>query len=389
MGVTAIRPGVFTTVQDLGRFGYLGSGFSPSGVMDKRAMRTANLLVDNDENAPVLEFCLGGPTLRFTTTTVIATTGADFAATLDGAPLPRNQAVVVKRGQVVSFTAPMKGVYGYLAVAGGSFAIEPVMGSASTNLKCHLGGWQGRRLETGDYLPFSVRAIDYLENLDSHVLQDADDFYEFDNPEITLRVVPGPQENLFTPAGIDTFYGQAFSVTSKCDRMGYRLDGPEVETDHGSDIISDGIAFGAVQIPKQGRPIIMLVDRQTTGGYAKIGTVASVDIPKLVQSPAGRRIRFTPVSVQEAQSLYREEELHMKAMQKMVRRPSYGGISPRKTARRLTPILEEQAKKAKTESEALWVQSDTHLHADRNPDIVRRRQQAAQLAQQQQQQQQQ
>ena len=302
MGVTVNKPGICTTVQDLGRRGYLGSGFSPSGVMDKRAARIANLLVDNGENAPVLEFCLAGPTLRFTTNTCIALTGGNFSPTVDGAAIPMYAAIMVHRGSVLEFGAPKTGVYGYLAIAGGSIAIPKVMGSASTNLKCGIGGWEGRALSAGDYLPFVTKNVELLDNLGSHALKD-DDFYDFSSDEIVLRVVPGPQEGMFTEQGVNTFYGETYTTTAKCDRMGFRLEGPEIETVNGSDIISDGIALGAVQIPNHGRPIIMLADRQTTGGYAKIATVASVDIPLLVQRATKQYVRFKPVSVIEAQRL--------------------------------------------------------------------------------------
>ena len=168
-----------------------------------------------------------------------------------------------------------------------------------------------------------------------------------------MRVVPGPQEDLFTEEGIEAFYSQTYTTTAKCDRMGYRLDGPEIETRNGSDIISDGIAFGAVQVPSHGRPIVMLADRQTTGGYAKIGTIATVDIPKLVQRPPGSRVRFEPVTVQQAQELLRQEARQFEMLALKVRRPSADGISPRRTARRLTPILERQA--AKTQADTLWI----------------------------------
>ncbi|WP_165247866.1 biotin-dependent carboxyltransferase family protein [Adlercreutzia sp. ZJ141] len=364
MGVTTIKPGVLTTVQDWGRSGYMGSGFSPSGVMDTRAFRIANLLVDNSQNAPVLEFCLAGPTLRFTTNTFIAITGGDFDPKVDGRPVPMYAAVFVRRGSVLSFGAPRRGMYGYLAVAGESFRVPEVMGSRSTNLKCGIGGWKGRALNTGDYLPFETKGLDFLPNLGSHALNGDAAFYGFDETETVLRVVPGPQDSLFTERGMATFFEEPFSTTTKCDRMGFRLDGPEIETVNGSDIISDGIAYGAVQIPSHGRPIIMLADRQTTGGYAKIGTVVSVDVPKLVQCAPGRTIRFKRISVQEAQQLFREEARHMKALEKMVRRPCSGGISPRRTARRLTPILEAQA--LASDGEKLWIelsQTDAHKHA--------------------------
>lgn len=354
MGVTVIKPGIRTTVQDWGRSGYMGSGFSPSGVMDTRAFRIGNLLVDNPPNAPVLEFCLAGPTLRFTTNTFVAITGGDFSPKIDGTPAPMYAAVFVQRGSVLSFGAPRTGMYGYLAIAGGSLDVPQVMGSRSTNLKCGIGGWKGRPLNTGDYLPFVTRGIDFLPNLGSHVLDGDDAFYGFADNQTTLRVVPGPQDDMFTQQGLETFFTEPFTTTTKCDRMGFRLDGPAIETISGSDIVSDGIAYGAVQIPSHGRPIIMLADRQTTGGYAKIGTVASVDVPKLVQCAPSRTIRFTRVSVQEAQRIYREEAERTRALEKLVRRPCPGGVSPRRTARRLTPILEAQAKASGDQK--LWIE---------------------------------
>ena len=296
---------------------------------------------------------LAGPTVRFTTNTCFAITGGDFAPTLDGEPVPMYAAVMVRRGSILRFKASRTGCYGYLAIAGNSVRVPEVMGSRSTNLKCEFGGWKGRTLIVGDYLPFSTKSVDFLPNLGSHRIDGDNEFYGFDRDEITVRVVPGPQQDMFTDKGLATFYGQAYTTTTKCDRMGYRLDGPEIETKHGSDIISDGVAFGAVQVPSHGRPIIMLADRQTTGGYAKIGTIASVDIPKLVQRPPGGKIRFESIGVQEAQALLREEAHLFEMLALKVRRPSADGISPRRTARRLTPILEEQARKS--QADMLWI----------------------------------
>ena len=353
MGFVVKKPGVITTVQDGGRFGYQGSGFSTNGVMDRRAYRIANLLVENDPNDPVLEFALAGPTVRFTTNTIFAITGGDFSPTLDGQPVPAYAAIMARRGSILRFKASRIGCYGYLAIAGGGVQVPKVMGSRSTNLKCEFGGWRGGPLSPGDYLPFSTKSMDFLPNLGSHRIDGDDEFYQFDRSEITVRVVPGPQEDMFTDRGVETFYSQPFTVTPKCDRMGYRLDGPEIETKSGSDIISDGIAFGAVQVPSHGRPIIMLADRQTTCGYAKIGTVATVDIPRLVQRAPGSKVRFQPVSVQEAQRLLREEAQLFEQLALKVRRPSADGISPRRTARRLAPILEEQARRC--QADTLWI----------------------------------
>ena len=352
MGITVKKPGILTTVQDAGRKGYLGSGFSPSGVMDVRAFNTANVLVNNPINTPVLEFCIAGPTLRFTTNTYIAITGANFTPILNGTAVPMYQALAVRQGSILEFSSPKDGMFGYLAIAGGGLKVPMVMGSASTNLKCSIGGWQGRALHAGDYLPCVAKEVDFLPHLGSHAIE-PDSFYGFDKDEVVLRVIPGPQDNLFTEQGLETFFGQTFSTTTKCDRMGFRLDGPEVETIDGSDIVSDGIAAGAVQIPSHGHPIIMLSDRQTTGGYAKIGTIASVDIPRLVQCKPGRAIRFRKIDVHDAQDLLIGESNRIRALQLRVNRPGPGDVSPRRTARRLTPILERQAELSA--GQRLWI----------------------------------
>ena len=356
MGLVVKRPGVCTTVQDMGRFGYQGSGFSPSGVMDRRAAALANILVENPPDTSVLEFALIGPTIRFTTSTIIAITGGDFRPLLGGKPVAMNQAFIVHRGSLLSFGKPVAGTYGYISFTGGGLDVPEVMGSRSTNMKCRIGGVQGRALIVGDYVPFTTKTMDYMANLRSHVFDSGvlNAYYEFDKPEVTVRVVLGPQDDRFTEEGLATFLSEPFVLTSSYDRMGYRFDGPKIETIGGSDIISDGIPFGAVQVPSHGHPIIMMADRQTTGGYAKIATIASVDIPKMVQCSPGTKVRFSAITVQEAQHLIRLERRLFRTLTHKVRRPSVGGISPRRAARRLSPILERQAEHAQTE--ILWIQ---------------------------------
>lgn len=212
------------------------------------------------------------------------------------------QAFVVRAGQRLSMPAAERGVYGYLAIANGGVDAPRVMGSASTNLKCGLGGFEGRRFAFGDAVNFhDTTPNPYYDFGPNHYRNDP--FYHFEYLTQEIRVVPGPQSDLFTSRGIDTFYKERYQVSAQTDRMGCRLDGPQIESSRGSDIISDGIALGSIQIPAQGTPIVMLADRQTTGGYAKIATVASVDIPLLVQRATKQYVRFKPVSVIEAQRL--------------------------------------------------------------------------------------
>ena len=340
MSIFVKKPGLSTTVQDLGRTGHLSSGFSPNGAMDRHAASVANILVGNSRNTSLLEFVMVGPTLRFTKKTFIALSGADFSAELNGKPVPLNQAVAAPAGSLLACKAAKAGMFGYLAFAGGGLKVPLVMGSASTNLKCSIGGWHGRALAYGDCLPPACE-VDFLPNLPARKISAPSENEQ--NEALAIRVIPGPQEELFTEAGIATFYGKTYRTTSKSDRMGYRLDGPVIETKHGSDIASDGIAFGAVQVPAHGQPIIMLADRQTTGGYAKIGTVASVDIPKLAQGRPGQKIAFKRISVQEAQKLYRAEEQALNALEQTLENPGAQARNIRRAAASIEPLLEEHA----------------------------------------------
>lgn len=305
MGLKILNPGVLTTVQDAGRFGHQASGFSVSGPMDPDALYMANILVNNPADLACLEMVFMGITAQFDRKTYIAMTGADFSPTLNGMPMPMYQAVEVKAGDTLRCGPSKNGKYGYLSVAGG-IHVPMVMGSRSTNLKCSLGGYLGRRLMAGDDLPLSVTGT-FLDNFYKKHWPAA----EYSNC-VTLRTVPGPQAHYFTQAGLDTFTSGTYVLQPESDRMGSRLSGPKVEAKNSVDIISDAIAFGSVQIPASGMPIIMLADRQTTGGYAKIGTVITPDLPKLVQCTAGAEIRFSFVTVEEANRLYIQHEKNRK-----------------------------------------------------------------------------
>jgi biotin-dependent carboxylase-like uncharacterized protein len=297
MSVTVLNPGLLTTVQDLGRIGYQQFGVSVSGVMDPRSAQLANLLVGNDLGEAVLECTMMGPQLRFDRANCIALTGGDLGATLDGQPLPRYQAVRVEAGQVLRFAGPKTGCRAFLAFAGG-LEIPEVMGSRSTYLKAKIGGLQGRKLEKGDVIPFRA-PVTALKRMDDRKLPP-----EFvPQQTYTLRVVMGPQDDAFLPEGIDTFLGQTYTVTPEFDRMGCRLEGPVIQHKTTGDIISDGIAFGAIQVPSSGQPIVMLADRQTTGGYTKIANVITADFRLLAQLKAGDRVRFQRVTIQRAQHI--------------------------------------------------------------------------------------
>lgn len=295
MSIEVLHPGLLTTVQDLGRTGYQRFGVSVSGAVDPRSAAVANILAGNPDGEAVLECTVLGPQLRFDAPAVIAVTGADLGPTLDGVPVENYRALRVQTGQTLRFTGPKCGCRAYLAVSGG-LDVPEVMGSRSTYMKAKIGGWHGRKLEKGDVLPLRAPGTE-PKALENRAL--APEFRG--RSEYTLRVVMGPQDDAFTPGGVSAFLSGVYTVTPEFDRMGCRMEGPEIEHNGSADILSDGIAFGAVQVPDSGQPIVMLADRQTTGGYTKIANVISADFRILGQLKSGDRVRFEKVSLAAAQ----------------------------------------------------------------------------------------
>lgn len=304
MVLEVLEGGLFTTVQDLGRFGYERYGVPVAGAMDGFALQVANALVGNPLGEAGLEVTLAGPRLRATVDCLISLAGADLGASIDGAPLPPWQAAWLPAGSVLSFAGRVSGCRAYLAVAGG-FALPPVLGSLSTYVRGGFGGYQGRALRPGDLLPLRAPGAGRAARL-ARSLQ-ADDLPAYGD-EVTVRVVLGPQADRFTPDGIETFLSSTYAVGSASDRMGYRLQGPKIEHTAGPDVVSDGIAPGSVQVPGDAQPIVMLADRQTTGGYTKIATVIGADLPLLAQCvPGFARVRFREVTRDEAVRLRRAQ----------------------------------------------------------------------------------
>lgn len=308
MGLKVISPGALTSIQDEGRFGHQRIGMSPAGAMDLHSMRLANLLVDNDMGEAVLELTILGGKFTFTQDNVFAITGADMGAMLDGVSVPLGQAVQAKAGSVLQMAQARSGSRAYLAVAGG-FDVPVLHGSKSTLLRSNLGGFEGRKLAAGDEIPFAAPKKT-IPNLPIRVLPPQPALAR----DVTVRVVMGPQDDRFTKAGLETFFASAYTVDSKSDRMGIRMTGPKIEHTTDANIISDGIPFGAVQIPGSGEPMIMMSEHQGSGGYTKIANVISADIPLVAQVPPGGTIRFKAVSVDEAQDIYLEQKAYYEAI---------------------------------------------------------------------------
>ncbi|ANF21888.1 biotin-dependent carboxyltransferase family protein [Thermococcus piezophilus] len=295
------------TIQDLGRFGYRKLGVSTSGVMDEVSARLANYIVGNPDNAPVLEFLLAGPTILFNASAVFAVAG-DVEVKLNGVPIELWRSYWAKRGDVLEVETLRSGLYGYIAFAGG-IKCERLLGSCSTYTRAGLG----RPLKAGDRLTLGYTLLTGKEGrvLPRELKPD------YSAKEKVIRVIPGPNLDHFTDEGIETFLSGSYTVTPESDRMGYRLDGPQIEhSEKGADIVTDAVPIGSIQVPANGKPIIMMADCQTTGGYAKIGMVARVDVPLVAQSRPGERLRFKAVSVEEAQELLRRRERTMKAIRK-------------------------------------------------------------------------
>jgi antagonist of KipI len=310
MSLSVLDAGLLTTIQDAGRFGFERFGVPVSGAMDWFALQAANRLVGNPSSAAALEFLAQGPTLRAEQNCLVAAAGPGFALEVDGRHFPLWLSVSVRAGSILRLVELPEAiwgspVWGYLAVSGG-VDVPPVMGSRATYLRGGFGGFQGRALQNGDVLP-----IGRLENEPGAWSQWAGrdipparrPAYASDAP---LRVIPGPQLEAFPPEAWRIFLQSEYRLGHNSDRMGYRLEGPALTHRSGADILSDGIALGAVQVPGSGQPMILLSDRQTTGGYTKIATLIRADLPRLVQrAPGSSGIRFAEIGIAEAQQAYR------------------------------------------------------------------------------------
>ena len=285
-----LRPGVLSTLQDLGRPAGQAFGFGVAGAMDAFSLRVANLLAGNASGAAALETGLGGLVLRVLEDRIVAVCGANL-----GANVPLWKSVRIRKGQQLAFAASAGGVWAYVAVEGG-FAAETFLGSASTDRRAVRGGFEGRALAKGDIL----RALDPK----GHAREGRGLIYS-EIPSyparVDARVILGPQEEMFREEAVRAFLSSPYDVTSRSDRMGYHLKGPALTLRESAELLSEAVAFGSIQVPADGQPIILLADRQATGGYAKIATVIGADHSKVVQTRPGGAIRFRAVEIEEAQ----------------------------------------------------------------------------------------
>ncbi|CAJ50707.1 biotin-dependent carboxyltransferase family protein [Bordetella avium] len=305
MSITVLKPGMLSTFQDEGRYGYQHQGIPVAGAMDESAHQLANMLAGNSARPATLEITLSGPMLRFDEPACFAITGADLSATLNGRALPLCRPLIARAGSVLAFGKPVQGARAYLAVYGG-FALTPVMRSGSTYLRSGFGGLQGRALRKDDRIGLARRLrTDALDALAQTLW--AKRIYLpatlRSSPREQIRVLPGPHWAEFTERTHHEFLHQAFRITPQSDRMGFRLQGPPLLMDQPRQILSEATCFGTIQVPAGGEAIVLMADRQTTGGYPKLAQVASIDLPALAQRLPGDTLRFAPIALEEAQAL--------------------------------------------------------------------------------------
>lgn len=298
-----IAPGVLTTVQDRGRLDYARFGVPQSGAMDPFALRAANALVGNPQEAAGLEFALDAPVLRIESEGLVAGAGFGWSLSVGGRNVGLWRAARVFGGEVIQFHPLDRSGWGYLAVLGG-VDVPPVMESRSTYLRGGFGGLQGRILQEGDVLPIGLQkeGTGWLARAGRWLPPSSRPAYS-GSPRIP--VLPGPQANAFSDEALETLVSNEYGVSTTSDRMGYRLEGPRLTHSGSADLISEPLPWGALQVPANGMPMAMMADRPTTGGYPKIAVIASAGLSLLAQAMPGHgKVRFEAVSLEAARALY-------------------------------------------------------------------------------------
>lgn len=312
MGFTVLNKGLLSLVQGGPRIGFQQFGVPVSGGMDDYSLRIANMLVGNDEYEACIEALIIGPSILFDDKTTIAITGGNSGPMLNGIEIDMHRSYIVNRGDTLTFSGMKTGCRAYIAFGGG-IDVPVVMGSKSTYTKAKLGGYEGRELKDGDYINLGkcdananyILPKEYVQNFESNIV---------------LRAIRGPQDDMFDEDNISKLFDSKYTITNECDRMGYRLEGEKINHISGADIVSDGIAFGAIQVPGHGNPIVMMVDRQTVGGYTKIANVISVDLYKLAQAKPGNSISFKEVNIYEAHKELKKYENNMNEIKNSIKR---------------------------------------------------------------------
>lgn len=304
-----ISPGMLTTIQDHGRWGWQDRGVPVAGPMDPRAHRVANTLVGNEIDAATLELTLLGPEMEFDDERIAAVAGADFEVAVDGRAMPVNVPFAVGAGSVLRFGSRRRGARAYLAIAGG-IAVPPVLNSRATHLPSAMGGLEGRPLRAGDRLLLGKRGRTLFSSKKGY-----DPFFSVPDGHATVRILPGPQLDRFAPEALDVLQSGPFVVDAASNRMGFRLRGPVLRHAGDGEMLSDATTLGALQVPPAGQPILLMADRQTTGGYPSLATVISADIGLAGQLAPGDSISFVVSTVREAMAALIAQEQALMAFE--------------------------------------------------------------------------
>ncbi len=306
--LTILSPGLHTTIQDCGRYGFQRFGMPVSGAMDTFSLRLANILVGNHPNQACLEVTLLGPEIAFSSPGAIAICGANMNPSINNRIIPLNKTIEVRSGDILRFSGLVYGFRSYLAFAGG-IDLPLVMGSRSTYIRARVGGLQGRAIVQGDTIPLGKidRKI-RIRKISSKLLP----IYQSNQK---LRVIAGPEVKSFGFEGIRNFLTSGYEISNQSDRMGYRLTGPIIKHSQGSaDIISAATSMGTIQVPGDGQPIILMADRQTTGGYTRLANVISADLTLAAQLKPGDKIHFEEISLEKAQDIFISQEKMLESL---------------------------------------------------------------------------
>ncbi|HDR8180219.1 MULTISPECIES: biotin-dependent carboxyltransferase family protein [Bacillus] len=325
MDVEVLHAGMFTTVQDLGRSYYQQFGVPVGGAMDKNALRLINMLVGNEENEAGLEMTILGPKLLIKKTTLLAIGGVDMEPLLNGERIPLWRPILAEEGSMLCFGKVKSGCRAYVTFAGG-IHIEGTMGSKSTYIRAAIGGIEGRMLKKGDCFQigtYSEMANRFIQDLQKDeriktkwVISNSVLPKYKKHPK--LRVIADFEYDQFTEESRKAFFTKEYKVSNYADRMGYRVEGEVLNRIEEKEILSSPVTFGTIQVPNGGQPIILMADRQTTGGYPRMGNIISVDLPLLAQLKPGDYVSFEKITLEEAEQLYIEQEVNMNLLKKFI-----------------------------------------------------------------------
>lgn len=314
MGIKVLKGGMLTTVQDLGRMGYRKEGIIVSGAMDRLALEIGNLLLGNDISEAGLECTLLGPKLLFKTTQLVTITGGDLSPTVDGKSVNMWRPIIIPEGAILNLGTPVKGCRSYIAFFGG-LDLPKVLDSYATYLKAGIGGYNGRALKADDELSFRKA---YLPTGDSFKwTADLKLYPDFNNPEI--RVMEGPEFELFNKQSISDLFNKKYVISKAADRMGYRLEGSALQLSQPKEMLSSAVTFGTVQVTPDGGMILLMADHQTTGGYSRILQVITADLTKLAQMQSGQQIHFKMVTLEDARSALLNREKQIKQLKQALK----------------------------------------------------------------------